>query len=105
MQDHDHHGIPPKLYDKPAPLPFLSRKTEPPKFKVHTAETTINGKTYITQTIETSGGSTTKTYEKTPISKFKWTTKDIVKLVYVIFLFSLPIWFFVYLVIKGTAAK
>ncbi|MDO4838463.1 MAG: hypothetical protein Q4B32_08715 [Clostridia bacterium] len=58
-------------YPKPNyknPLPFLSPK--PPKrqptTRVHTAETTINGKTYETTTIETPYGSTTTTKEKKP---------------------------------------
>lgn len=75
MQDHNRSGnshyrpgVPPKLGEKPAPLPFLSPKPpkRQPSTRVHTAETTINGKTYETTTIETPYGSTTTTKEKKP---------------------------------------
>ncbi len=70
MQDRNHSGnshcrpgVPPKLGEKPAPLPFL-KPSPKPSTRVHTAETTINGKTYETITIETPYGSTTTTKEK-----------------------------------------
>lgn len=75
MQDRNHSGnshcrpgVPPKLGEKPAPLPFLSPKppSRQPSTRVHTAETTINGKTYETITVETPYGSTTTTKEKKP---------------------------------------
>lgn len=75
MDNHNHSsnshcrpGVPPKLGEKPAPLPFLSPEppNRQPSTRVHTAETTINGKTYITTTVETPYGSTTTTKEKTP---------------------------------------
>lgn len=49
--------------------PRLFREKSPrhqPTTRVHTAETTINGKTYETTTIETPYGSTTTTKEKKP---------------------------------------
>ena len=58
-------GVPPKLGEQPDPLPFLKPPAKP-STRVHTAETTINGKTYITTTVETPYGSTTTTKEKTP---------------------------------------
>lgn len=75
MDNHNHSsnsrfrpGVPPKLGEKPAPLPFLSPKppNRQPSTRVHTAETTIGGKTYETITVETPYGSTTTTKEKKP---------------------------------------
>lgn len=72
MQDRNHSsnshnrpGVPPKLGEKLDPLPFLKPSSKP-STRVHTAETTINGKTYETITVETPYGSTTTTKEKKP---------------------------------------
>lgn len=72
MDNHNHSsnshcrpGVPPKLGEQPDPLPFLKPPVKP-STRVHTAETTINGKTYETITVETPYGSTTTTKEKKP---------------------------------------
>ncbi len=62
-----------KPNEKPNPLPFLSPKPSPkPSTRVHTSETTINGKTYETITVETPYGSTTTTKEKKPKTAEQW---------------------------------
>lgn len=101
MQDHNRHGAP----SKPTQLPFLNQKSTPPVFKVHTAETIINGKTYVTETVETSGGSRTRTYEKKPQKKEKWSLKNKVEFALMILLLMSPFLFVVFLLVKGSAGQ
>ncbi len=63
MQKRPNNGTPKLFREKPP--------RQQPSTRVHTAETTINGKTYETTTIETPYGSTT-TKEKKPKTAQQW---------------------------------
>lgn len=80
-------GVPPKLGEK-TPLPFFNKPASKPSTRVHTAKTTINGKTYETTTVETPYGSTTTTKEIKPKTAEQWRREekatDIILLVFAI---------------------
>lgn len=65
--------------------------------KVHTAETTINGKTYVTETVETAYGTHTVTKEKK-----RKTAEEIhgenVRLLIFLGILAAMIFFFVYII-------
>ncbi len=87
MDHRNRPGVPPKPGEK-TPLPFFNKPVSKPSTRVHTAKTTINGKTYETTTIETPYGSTTTTKEIKPKTAEQWRREekatDIILLVFAI---------------------